>query len=478
MSNTAQLSARERIMTLLDNNSFVEVGALVTKRNTDFNLNQKEIPSDGVITGYGIVEGKPVYVYSQDSTAHGGSIGEMHSKKITKIYDMALKVGAPVIGLIHSSGLRLEEATDALNGFGEIYLKQTLASGVIPQITAVFGNSGGGLAIMATLSDFLFMDKSNSHLFVNAPNTLSGNYKEKQDTSSAKFQSQAGNVDYVGDSEEDLLHSIRQLIRLLPSNYNDKDSYEEGSDDLNRLIPGFMESLKDTKAAIIEIADHNQFYETKAHYGKEIITGFIRFNGATIGVVANRSMILDETGKTIENLGSTLTTQSCEKASSFVRFCDSFEIPLLTLTTVTGFKATVEEERTITKAVARLTHSFADATVPKVNLIIGKAYGSAYIAMNSKHIGADLVFALPSAEIAMMDAQLAAEIIYHNDATVDIKEKASEYRNLQSSVMSAARRGYVDAIIDPQSVRKHLIYAFEMLYRKNEDRPAKKHGTK
>jgi len=477
MSNTAQLSARDRIASLLDDNSFVEVGGYITKRSTDFNLQQKETPADGVITGYGVIDGNLVYVYSQDAGAMGGTVGEMHAKKIAHIYDLALKVGAPVIGLIDSAGMRLQEATDALNGFGEIYLKQSLASGVIPQITAIFGTCGGGLAVMASLSDFSFMEEKNAHLFVNSPNALKGNHKDKKDTSKAAFHSEAGTVDYIGVSEIEVLSKIRELISILPSNNEDDNSYGECTDDLNRLLPTMSSEIGDTRLALIDISDNHYFYEIKADYAKEMVTGFIRLNGMTVGAVANRTEILNEEGKPVTRFDGSLTTDGCKKAAGFVRFCDAFNIPLLTLTNVSGFKAELEEEKNIAKASAELTYAFANATVPKVNFIVGKAYGSAYITMNSKHIGADMVFALPNAQIGMMEADLAAQIMYHGEDMAVIKEKAAEYAKLQSSAEAAAKRGYVDNIIEPDLVRKHAIYSFEMLFSKSESRPAKKHGS-
>jgi Acetyl-CoA carboxylase, carboxyltransferase component (subunits alpha and beta) len=477
MSNTAQLSARERITSLFDDSSFVEVGAIVTKRSTDFNLQQKEAPSDGVITGYGLIEGNLVYVFSQDATSLGGSVGEMHAKKIAKIYDLALKVGAPVIGLIDSTGLRLQEATDALNGFGEVYAKQTIASGIIPQITAIFGNCGGGLAVMASLSDFSFMEATQAKLFVNSPNALAGNYKEKLDTAKASYQAKAGVVDYVGDSEEDVIDKVRELVAILPSSSEDNDSYDECNDDLNRFVPDFSAKINDAKKALEEISDDQYFFEVKSEYAKEMVTGFIRLNGATIGAIANRLEVSDDMGKVVERFDGSLTTAGCYKAEDFINFCDAFNIPVLTLTNVGGFKATVEEEKSIAIASAKLTYAFANATVPKVNFIVGKAYGSAYITMNSKHIGADMVFALPTAQIGMMDAELAAQIMYDGESGTDLKEKASEYAALQSSAEAAAKRGYVDSIIEPETVRKHAIYSFEMLFTKRETRPAKKHGT-
>lgn len=476
MSTTTSMSARERINTLLDDNSFVEIGAFVTQRSTDFNLSQQEIPADGVITGYGVIDGNLVYVYSQDRAALNGTIGEMHAKKIANLYDLALKVGAPIIGLLDGAGLRLQEATDALNGFGEIYLKQTMASGNIPQITAVMGTCGGGQAVLTSLSDFTFMTKKESKLFVNSPNTLDGNYISKCDSSSSDFQSKAGNVDVVCEDEVTVLEQIRELISLIPSNNEDDQSYDECDDNLNRLLPELSSIISDTSLALIDISDNNYFFEIKAGYTKEMVTGFIRLNGMTVGAIANRTAILDAEGKTEEKFDGSLTTAGCYKAEKFVAFCDSFNIPILTLTNVSGYKATLEEEKSIGLASAKLTYAFANATVPKVNVIIGKAYGSAYLTMNSKHIGADMVFAIEGAQIGMMDSKLAAQIMYA-DAPESINEKASEYEKLQSSALAAAKRGYVDTIIDAASTRKHVIYAFEMLFTKRENRPSKKHGT-
>lgn len=475
MSNTAQTLAMERISALLDDNSFVEVGARVTKRSTDFNLQEQTIPGDGVITGYGVMNGTLVYVYSQDASALGGSIGEMHAKKIANIYDLAMKVGAPIIGLVDCAGLRLQEATDALAGFGEVYFKQTLASGVIPQITAIFGNCGGGVSISSCLSDFTFMEEKKAKLFVNSPNTLDGNYTAKCDTASAKFQMEAGVVDYIGEDEMDVLNQIRELISILPSNNEDDTFSDETSDELNRLLPSLSAELADPACALSDISDNNFFFEVKKQYAKEMVTGFIQLNGMTIGAIANRSAVFDESFQAAEKFDKRLTTAGCEKASAFVAFCNSFSIPILTLTNVEGYKATIEEEKTIGRAAAKLTYAFANATVPKVNVILEKAFGTSYITMNSKHIGADIVYALPDAQIGMMDASLAAKIICKDPNKVE--EVAREYSILQESADAAASRGYVDSIIEPESVRKHLIYSFEMLFTKRENRPSKKHGT-
>lgn len=476
-TSASQLSARERIYKLLDNNSFVEIGALVTKRNTDFNLYQTEAPSDGVITGYGLIDGDPVYVYSQDAAVLGGTIGEMHAKKITHIYDLAIKSGVPVIGLLDSAGLRLQEATDALNAFGEIYKKQSEASGIIPQVTAILGKCGGGLAVMAALSDFTLMEERNARLFVNSPNSLSGNYVEKNDTSAAKFQAEAGNADVVCKDEAELLEKIRELVTLLPANNEEGSRIGSCTDDLNRKIPMLVNEAEDGAKALKDISDSNFLYEIKQDFAREMVTGFIRLNGMTVGAIANRAKVLNDEGKASESFDGKLTQAGCRKAASFVNFCDAFNIPLLTLTDVTGFKADLAQEKEIAKAAAVLTNAFAQSTVPKVNVITGNAFGSAYITMNSRHIGADLVFALPNAKIGMMEPELAAMIMYGNEDKETVKEKASEYEKLQVSAESAAKRGYVDSIIEPEALRQHLIMAFEMLFTKSEAMPVKKHGS-
>ena len=478
MSNvTSNNLASTRIAALLDEGSFVEIGAAITARTTDFNMQQKETPADGVITGYGVIDGNLVYVYSQDATVLKGSIGEMHAKKIANIYDMAMKMGAPVIGLVDCAGLRLQEATDALNAFGSVYLKQAMASGVIPQITAVFGKCGGGLAVASAMTDFTFMEGKNGKLFLNSPNAIEGNEISKCDTSSASFQSEkAGLVDVVG-TEADIIQEIRALVCILPANNEDDASYDECLDDLNRVCEGIENAVDDTALVAAMISDDNMFFETKRAYAKDMVTGFIRLNGMTVGVVANRSKVYDEEGNITEEFDGTLSVAGCKKASDFVEFCDAFNIPVVTFTNVTGFKACQCAEKSLARETAKLTYAFANATIPKVNVVIGKAYGSAYITMNSKSIGADMVYAWPNSEIGMMDAGLAAKIMYADADATTINEKAAEYKELQSSPMAAARRGYVDTIIAPADTRKYLIGAFEMLFTKREERPAKKHGT-
>lgn len=454
MSNTANMSARERIESLVDANSFVEIGARITKRNTDFNMQEKAVPADGVITGYGVVNSNLVYVYSQDATALHGSVGEMHAKKIAGIYEMAVKAGAPVIGLIDCAGIRVQEAVDALAGFGEIYMAKVRASGVIPQISAILGSCGGGVAISSQLGDITLMAKESGKLFVNSPNALAGNRIEKCDTSAAAFQAEAGNVDLVCENETEVLEKIRQLIDLLPANAGTA-AVVENADDANRVLDGFDGYAADASAALTQLADDTKFIELKKEYGTEMVTGLMSLDGVTVGAIANAAE-------------GVLSTAGCKKAEQFTYFCDAFGIPVITLTNVKGYAATMEEEQTISQAVADLTYAFASADVPRINVITGEAYGSAYVAMNSKHIGADLVIALESAKVGVMDAEIAAKIMCEDEIagaenTKDaLDAKAKEFDALMNGADAAARRGYVDNVISGDELRKHLIYALQM----------------
>ena len=477
MSNS---SASMRIAALLDEGSFVEIGGDVTARSTSFNLQAKETPSDGVITGYGTIDCNPVYVYSQDASVLGGTIGEMHAKKIVKLYDLALKTGAPVVALIDCAGIRLQEAADALNAFGELYMCQIKASGVIPQITGIFGTCGGGMAVVPTLTDFTFMEAEHAKLFVNSPNTL--NCKDAQEISSAKFQAEkVGVVDGTG-TEAEVLNQMRTLISLLPGNCEDC-AVEECTDDLNRVCEGMENCAGDTSIALTMIADNSEFVEIKADYAKDMVTGFMKLNGTTVGAVANRTVICDEEGNTTEEFDGKLSANGCGKAAGFIKFCDAFNIPILTLTNVSGLKADKHQEMKLSRYMAEMAYAYGSATVPMVNVIVGKAYGSAYAVMNSRALGADLVFAWPESSIGMMNAESAVKIIYADEINASkeapklIREKAAEYEAAQSSPQAAASRGYVDAIIEPSATRKHVIAAFEMLYTKRVAAPAKKHGT-
>ena len=458
MSTTTQAS--NRIASLLDDNSFVEIGAKVTARATDFNLKATDTPSDGVVTGYGVINDNLVYVYAEDASVLGGSIGEMHAKKIANLYDMALKMGAPVIGLIDSTGMRLQESVDALDAFGEIMAAKALASGVVPQITAVFGSCGSGLTMIPGLSDFVFMEKS-AKMFVNSPDAICENNVNKCDSSAADFRaSEAGDVDMVG-TEEEIFASIRELVSMLPCNC-ESTAFGDCDDDLNRASDVASYVGGDIAGAVSEIADNNSVFELKAEYAKDMYTALIKLNGDTVGVVAN-------------NKETYISAKGCEKAASFVKFCDAFEIPVLTLTNVESFMNCMCCEKRMTREAAALAAAFASATVPKVNVIVGKAFGTPGVIMNSKALGADMTFALDTAKIGMIDAKYAAQVIAGDG---DKDAVAKEYDALQNSVETAARRGYVDTIIAAADTRKYVIGAFDMLYTKAVDIPAKKRSTK
>lgn len=478
MSNSNDNSAIQRIAKLVDENSFMEIGALVTARSTDFNLAGTDTPSDGVITGHGLIDGNLVFIYSQDASVLGGTIGEMHAKKITAMYDMAVKMGAPVIGLIDCAGVRLQESIDALEAFGTIYAKQAMASGMIPQISAVFGTCGGGLAIVPALSDFAYLEADKAKMFINSPNAIDGNRMDKCNSASASFQSeQTGTVDGIG-SEDEILAQIRQLVCILPANNAEGGCVADCEDDLNRACESLDTMKGDPRYILSEISDGHIFVEVKADYAKEMTAGFIKLGGMTVGAVANCTEMYDAQGNKAEEFDAALSARGCNKAAEFITFCDAFDIPVISFTNAAGFRATMCSEKNLAKALGRLTYAFASANVPKINLIMDKAYGSAYVVMNSKSLGADIVYAWPDAKTGTMDAKLAAKIMYADESASVIEEKAAEYEALQGSVKTAAARGYIDRIIDYKSTRKYLIAAVEMLYTKRVEQPNKKHGTK
>lgn len=454
-------AARQRIQSLLDENSFVEIGAGVRGRATEFNPEAVGTPSDGVVTGYGVIDDKLVCVYSQDVSVLHGTVGEMHARKITEIYDFAIRMGAPVIGFIDSAGVRLQDGVDALNGFALIYGRQAKASGVIPQITAVFGTCGGGLALAASMSDFTLMEE-NAHLFVSSPNTLEGNLEEKNNTASAKSRAAAGVADFVG-SEEEVIAKVRELIGLLPAN-NDDEAYAECTDEINRDCPGIASSQSDPELIIREAADDGKFFEIKEAFATDLMVGFARFGGTTTGVIGNREKKLSAGG--------------CTKAAGFVAFCDSFGIPIVTLTNISGYATTIREENFMGEAAARLAMAFASATVPKINVITEKAFGSAYAVMNPKGSGADLTIAFPNARIGLMDANLAVHIIAPAAEGEELEQMKQFYKDMQSSLESAAARGLVDQVVEPAELRRYLVGALEVLYTKREVLPARKHTGK
>lgn len=466
------LTARERISQLLDSNSFVEVGAFVKPRVTDFNMSEVEAPADGVVTGYGAIKGRLVYVYSQDRTVLGGAVGEMHARKIVHIYDMALKMGAPVVALLDSSGIRLQESLDALHGFGRIFLKQSRLSGVVPQITAVLGSCGGGATIIPSLSDFTFMTKENSAMYVNSANALDAKV-EMKDISTADFHAETtGLIDFVYDTEEEIFENIRKLMTFLPQNNQEEALHIDISDQPNRMCPELSEDNVSAITIIEELTDHGDYLEIGENYAKDIVAAFGRMNGMPVGLVGNRG---DDTY---------LTLQGAEKMKNFVFLCDAYNIPIITLTNVKGFEPSFEAEKAgMSKRLAKLTYALSNTTSPRVSIIYGEAYGSAYVAQNSKHIGADMVYAWPNAKIATMTAEAAVRIMYAKEieaATVSteyIAEQVAIYEANEASPYTAASRGYVDNIIEPAATRKRVIAALEMLYTKKEMDTDKKHGT-
>lgn len=465
MANT-ETAAHKRIASLLDEQSFVEIGARVVSRLSDCDASLEK-QGDGVVCGYGTIGGALVYVYAQDASAFSGAIGEMHAGKICRLYDMAVGMGAPLIALVDCSGVRLQEGNDSLFSFGQMFCRQAKASGVIPQITAVFGSCGGGMAVSASMSDFVFMEDTHAKLFLNSPNAVLGNYEEKCDTASAAFQSaKTGLADFTG-TEEEVLSGIRELVSALPQNNETDLSAGACDDDLNRAAVG-IESLSKPDMLRL-ISDNGTFIEVKKAHAPEMTVGFIRLNGQTVGAVANSEQKITHFG--------------CKKAIHFVNFCDAFNIPVLTLADAEGFAQDLANEQQLARALGKLTYTFAEATVPKVTVVTGHAYGTAGLVMNSKAIGADLVYAWSSADMGLMDPKPAAELVYADeiakadDKTAKIAELCAQYRKLQSSAEANARRGYVDDIIEPAETRQRVIAAFEMLYTKSAAQVSRKHGT-
>lgn len=448
--------ARKRIDGLLDEGSFVELGALLTARITDFTLKPNREPSDGVITGYGQIDGNPVFVYSQNRDVLNGTMGEMHAKKIADLYDRAMKTGAPVIGMIDCGGFRLQESVDALDGFGKVLAKQVEAGGCCLQISAVFGTCAGGMTMVPALSDFTFMTK-DAQMFVNAPHTISDNPKLARDFSSGQFQNEVSGQAEVLDTEEEVLSKIRELVLMLTD-----DTYgccEE--EELNRLI---TPTEGDTRALLRECADGHLFTEVYGGYHPEMVTGFMKLNGIRIGVVGNVSALYDENGEKTGELPKGLTSGGCKKAAKFLRYCACADIPILTVTSADGFAPLEDTEKELPAALAELVKAFSEAWVSKINLIVGDTYGSAYLAMNAKTIGGtDMVFAWDGIKIGMMEAEKAANILAADADAAGRERQAAEYEKRQNSVEAAAARGCVDAIIAPESTRKHLIMAFSML---------------
>ncbi len=471
-------TARQRIEALLDYQSFVETGAFIRPRSTDYNMTKLEAPADGVVTGYGTMNGRLVYVYSQDPEVIGGALGEMHAKKIAGIYDMAIKVGAPVIGLLDSTGMRLQEGSDAFEGYGQIFIKQSMASGVIPQITAILGTCGGGAAMIPSLSDFVLMTKEHTSFYLNSVNTLDDVKNSVETIGTAQYHGMnAGIVDVVCDDEAALFADVKDLIALIPSNNSEDAPYGEGEDDFNRELAelnGLDVSIVDGREVIGQIVDERTYFEVSSDYGKDVATVLARLGGMTVGFVASAS---------IENEGR-LSLEGAEKVAAFVNKLDAFSIPVVTLVDTKGFEASVANERSgQAKYVAAMIGAYTNATVPTVTVLMNNAVGSAYVAMNSKHIGADVVYAWPTAKIGTMDPESAVKIMYAEEISAStaapelIREKIMSYTAEEMSPYKAASHGYIDDIIEPSATRKRLIAAVDMLFTKYVNRPDRKHRS-
>ncbi len=480
-----RLNARERLDLLFDKGSFREIDMFVTHRCTNFSMENVEIPADGVITGHGLVEGRVVFAYSQDFTARAGSLGEMHAKKICKVMDMALKSGAPIIGLNDSGGARIQEGVDALSGYGEIFFRNSAASGVIPQISAIMGPTAGGAVYSPAMTDWIFMVKDSSYMFITGPNVIKAVTGEEisfEDLGGAMTHNEkSGVAQFACDSDEDALIQIRTLLSYIPSNNMDDPPVVDTKDDprridesLDTLIPDVGNQGYDIKDVITSIVDNGEYFEPHQYYAKNIVICFARLDGKTIGIIANQPNFL----------AGCLDIDASDKATRFIRFCDAFNIPMLTIADVPGYlPGSNQEWAGIIRHGAKLLWCYSEATVPKLLLITRKDYGGSYLAMCSKHLGADMAFAWPSAEIAVMGAAGAANIIHAKeikkaeDPVARRTELIDEYEEQFSNPYCAAARGFVDAVIRPAETRPRLIDALNALSTKREMRPAKKHGN-
>lgn len=480
-----KMTARERLFHLFDEGTFIETDAFVKNRCTRFGMDKLDAEGESVVTGYGQIDGRVVYAYSQDFTITGGALGEMHARKIVKAMDGAAKVGAPIVGLNDSGGARIQEAVDALNGFGDIFYRNSIYSGVIPQISAIMGPCAGGAVYSPALTDFIFMVEKTSQMFITGPQvikTVTGEIVSAEDLGGAMtHNSVSGNAHFKTDSELECLAGIRRLIGFLPANSMEKappvvctDNINRHVDTLNDLIPDSPNKPYDILDVIIPIVDDGDFLQYQPYFATNLITGFARINGQSVGVVANQPNVM----------AGCLDMNAGDKAARFIRTCDAFNIPLLTFVDVPGFlPGTSQEYGGIIRHGAKILYAYSEATVPKVALITRKAYGGAYVAMCSKSLGADMVFAWPTAEVAVMGSEGAVNIIFKNDIA-KAEDKAStkkrileEYAAEFATPYKAAERGFVDDVIEPHTSRQRIIDAFNMLAGKREKRPAKKHGN-
>lgn len=474
---SGKMTARERIEKLLDPHTFIEFDQFVKHRCTNFGMEKQESPGEGVVTGHGTVNGRLVFVFAQDFTVVGGSLGEMHAAKIVKVQEMALKMGAPIIGINDSGGARIQEGIDALAGYGDIFFNNTMASGVIPQISVIMGPCAGGAVYSPALTDFIYMVDRTSQMFITGPQvikTVTGEEVSAETLGGAMTHNEVSGVaHFVTANDEECLEQIRYLLSFLPSNNLETAPRYETGDKANRMEEGLNSLISDDpsipydmKTIIKMIVDNGEFYEAQPLFAQNIITGFARLDGKSVGIIASQPKIM----------AGCMDINTSDKCARFIRFCDAFNIPLVNLVDVPGFlPGTSQEYGGIIRHGAKVLYAYSEATVPKVTVITRKSYGGAYIGMCSRHLGADMVFAWPTAEIAVMGPAGAANIIFRGDA--EVKEKTEKYVEEFATPYKAAERGYVDMIIEPKETRMRIIEALKMLETKSETRPAKKHGN-
>ncbi len=480
-----KLTARERLDILMDAGSFVETDPFAVHRATDFGMAEKRPPGDGIVTGYGTIDGRKVFVASQDFTVFGGSMGEVHAQKVCKVMDLALQTGAPFIQINDSGGARIQEGAASLAGYGYIFERNVRASGVIPQISVIMGPCAGGAVYSPAITDFTFMVKETSHMFITGPDvikTVTGEDVTMEELGGAMTHAgKSGVASFVGEDDEDVLLRVRHLLSFLPSNnledppaYASSDDPERMDDGLTHLVPDRAAEPYDMHEVIRRVVDDGEFLEVFPYWAMNIVTGFSRLDGRTIGVIANQPKVL----------AGTLDIDASEKASRFVRFCDAFNVPILTFVDVPGFlPGTQQEYNGIIRHGAKLLYAYAEATVPRMTVITRKAYGGAYLVMNSKHLRADVSFAWPTAEIAVMGAEGAVNVVFRkeieraDDPAGRRAELIDEYREKFSTPYAAAERGFIDDVIEPAETRPRLIKALRMLSTKRESVPARKHGN-
>jgi methylmalonyl-CoA decarboxylase subunit alpha len=480
-----KLTARKRLELLFDPGKFQEIDLFVRHRCTNFGMQELEIPAEGVITGVGKVGGRTVFAYSQDFTSRAGTLGEMHAKKICKVMDLALKAGAPIVGLNDSGGARIQEGVDALSGYGSIFFRNSCASGVIPQISAIMGPTAGGAVYSPAMTDWVFMTKNTSYMFITGPDVIKSVTGEEIDFESLggamTHNTKSGVAHFACENDAETIEKIKTLLSYLPSNnrehppsVNTGDDPERVDEGLDTIVPENPRTLYDMKKVIRSIVDNGDFFEPHEHFARNIIVCFARMGGNTVGIIANQS----------KYLAGCLEVDASDKATRFIRFCDAFNIPLLTIADVPGYLPGKEQEwKGIIRHGAKLLWCYSEATVPKITLVTRKDYGGAYLAMCSRDLGADMVLAWPTAEIAVMGAEGAANIIFRKEIQsapepkAKREEKIREYRELFSNPYVAAARGFVDAIIPPRETRLRIIQALEVLKNKQESRPWKKHGN-